>query len=332
MAAITGHFDFWNMTGEEALLKVWLSVDNGKTISTTVAILALIMSPVIVLGNSLVILSVWKDPLKKLRSSPSNFIILSMAIADLLVGLVACPLTLYWGLALFLKKNPTFGPLTFFSVLINVSVGHVFLLTIDRFFALVTPLRYRVKVTNKRICIATGTCWIYFLLFGCAFALLQNRQYVIMGTVYNLQIFCILIAILILNFVILYRFHKYSKTTEAQIDSEASRQLMLQRERKLFKAIAIIICAFLICFTPWFVVQLFIYFCLPCNRNLSLLMLVYAFTAALMYANSGVNPFLYAWRLPKYRETFKHFLKKQIKCSSSENRQRMEDCVYDTRF
>ena len=210
MAAIKGNYDFWNMTSEEALLKVWLSVENAKTISATVAVLAIVMSPIIVFGNSLVVLSIWKDPLKKLWSSPSNRIIISMAIADLLVGLVACPLTGYWGWSIFQNKHPAFGTLAFFSVLINVSAGHVFLLTIDRFFALVTPLQYRVKVTNKRVWIATFSCWVYFVLFGCAFGLWQ-KQYVMLGTIYNLQILCILIFILVINLVILFRFHKYSK-------------------------------------------------------------------------------------------------------------------------
>ena len=58
----------------------------------------------------------------------------------------------------------------FFSALINVSVGHVCLLSIDRFVTLVTPLQYRVKVTSNRVYIANVICWVYFLLFGCAFA------------------------------------------------------------------------------------------------------------------------------------------------------------------
>ena len=55
MAAVTGHFNFWNLTGEEALQKAWLRVGHVKTISATVAVLAMIVSPVIVFGNSLVI-------------------------------------------------------------------------------------------------------------------------------------------------------------------------------------------------------------------------------------------------------------------------------------
>ena len=299
MAAVTGNFNFWNWSSEESLEKVWLRVDNPKTISATVAVLAMTLSPIIVFGNSLVILSVWRDPLKTLRLSPSNFILLSMAIADLLVGLVACPLTVYWGWAIFQKKDPAFGPLKCRSFLVNVSLAHMLLLTIDRFFALVTPLQYRIKVTRKRVGIATVTCWVYFLLFGSALGLWQ-KYLTIIGTIYNLHIFCTLIFILVLYFLILYCFHKYSKTAQAQDQSETNRQLMHQRERNIFKAIAIVICAFLICFIPWFVVQIIIYFCLPFYCNLSVLMLVYAFTSILMYCNSGIKPFLYAWKLPKY--------------------------------
>ena len=311
------------MTSDKLSSDLWLTVGNLKTISMTTSIPSMVMSPVIVCGNLLVVLSVWKDPLKKLRSLPSNRIIASMAIADLLVGLVVCPLMVYWGWAIFQNKNLTFPALKAFSVLVDVSAGHVLLLTVDRVSALVTPLQYRVNVTNRRVCIASIACWAYFILFGCAFGL-WAREDLILGIIFNLQSLCILIGILVLNLVILFAFRKHRKTIATQAQSTANRQMMLQRERKLSKAIAIVICAFLICFVPWFIVQFLFYFCAPCTRQLSRLMLVYTSTAALLFANSGVNPFLYAWRLPRYRDTFKYFLKNRreycfIKKSQVEN-------------
>ena len=95
MAAVRGTVDYWNMTSEEALVQVWLNIDNAQTIFTTVAVLATITFPITTIGNSVIVLSVWMDPLRKLRSSRSNFIIFSMAVADLLVGLVASPLLLF---------------------------------------------------------------------------------------------------------------------------------------------------------------------------------------------------------------------------------------------
>ncbi|XP_068757957.1 histamine H2 receptor-like [Montipora capricornis] len=211
MAAVRGTVDYWNMASEEALVHVWLNIDNAQTIFTTVAVLATITFPITTIGNTAIVLSVWMDPLRKLRSSTSIFIIFSMAVADFLVGLVACPLTAFWGLAsLYKYTNASFHFLNFFSMLINVSVGHILLLSIDRFFAVVTPLQYRAKVTSKRICIVSIACWIYFLLFGFVFSLLQ-KHYALMGTLYNVQILCILICIGVINVFTLYRFHKYSQ-------------------------------------------------------------------------------------------------------------------------
>ena len=333
MAAVAGHSNFWNMSSNEALNKIWLREDNAKAVSAFVPVVAMLMSPIIVLGNSLVILSVWKDPLKTLRSSPSNFILLSMAVSDLLVGLVACPLTLYWSWATFRHEDPQFSPLLVSFFLVNISVGHLFLLTVDRFVALVNPLQYRVKVTNKRVSIATVACWTYFLLLGSAFGALKE-YYIITGTIFNLHIFCFLVSIMVLYVVLLCRFHKYSKTRELNDQSTANRQMILQRERKLWKNITIIICAFLFCFMPWFITLVTIYVCLSCHRNLSLLMLFYTIAAGVMYANSGLNPFLYAWRLPKYRETFKHFLKKRGCCCKRSNpiKQVIDNRVYDSKL
>ena len=331
MAAVRDIVDYWNMTSEEALVQVWLNIDNAETILTTVAVLATITFPMTAFGNFLVVISVWMDPLRKLRSSPSNFIIFSMAVADLLVGLVASPLHAFLAWALLHKyTNPPFRFLIFFTTLINVSVGHILLLSIDRFFAVVTPLQYRAKVTSKRGCIVSVACWIYFILFGFVFSLLR-KHYALMKTLYNVQIFCILICIVVINVFTLYRFHKYSHSTEALDEQHAGvpRQMILKRERAVSKAIAIVISAFLLCFSPWFIVQMIMYICFTCN--LSLLMLVHFIAASVMYVNSAINPFLYAWRLPKYKQTFKHILKKRTCCGRYERREAV-DHVEDTRL
>ncbi|XP_068713197.1 trace amine-associated receptor 3-like [Montipora foliosa] len=257
MAAVRGIVDYWNMTSEEALVQVWLNIDNAEAIFSSVAVLATITFPMTAFGNFLVVLSVWMDPLRKLRSSPSNFIIFSMAVADLLVGLVTSPLHAFLAWALLHKyTNASFGFLKFFATLINISVGHILLFSIDRFFAVVTPLEYRAKVTTKRVCIVSVACWIYFVLFGIVFSLLR-KHYALMETLYNVQILCILICIVVINVFTLYRFHKYSHSTEALDEQHAGvpRQMILQRERTVSKAIAIVISAFLLCFIPWFIVH-----------------------------------------------------------------------------
>ncbi|CAH3151770.1 unnamed protein product [Porites lobata] len=325
MAAVVGHYNFWTITSEKALQDAWLHLENVKPLSATSSVLSIVMAPIIVLGNLLVLLAVWKDPLKKLRSSPSNFILVSMALADLSVGLVVCPITAYWGWVIFEKGTSPFDLSVIFAInvfSVNVSFGHMFLLTVDRLLAVVKPLQYRVIITNKRAVIASCICWIYFLAFGCSFLMLRD-YFAIMGAVYNVQLLSILVSMLIMYTVITIRLRRYSKTRmNKPIHSPNSLLVILQREKRLFKAITIVICAFLICYMPWFIVQLLIYLCKPCHPHLALLMIFFGFSGSLTYANSGLNPMLYSWRLPRYRETFKYFWKKRalkIKAQTNKN-------------
>ena len=325
MAAVVGHYNFWDITSEKALQDAWLHLENVKPLSATSSVLSIVMAPIIVLGNLLVLLAVWKDPLKKLRSSSSNFILVSMALADLSVGLVVCPITAYWGWVIFDKGTSPFDLSVIFAInvfFVNVSFGHMLLLTVDRFFAVVKPLQYRVIITNKRAVIASCVCWIYFLAFGFSFLMLRD-YFAIMGAVYNVQLLSILVSMLIMNAVITIRLRRYSKTRmNKPIHSLNSLLVILEREKRLFKAITVVICAFLICYMPWFIVQLLIYLCKPCHPHLALLMIFFGFSGSLTYANSGLNPILYSWRLPRYRETFKYFWQKRalrIKAQTNKN-------------
>lgn len=329
MAAVVGHYNFWTITSEKALQDAWLHLENVKPLSATSSVLSIVMAPIIVLGNLLVLLAVWKDPLKKLRSSPSNFILVSMALADLSVGLVVCPITAYWGWVIFEKGTSPFDLSVIFAInvfSVNVSFGHMFLLTVDRLLAVVKPLQYRVIITNKRAVIASCICWIYFLAFGCSFLMLRD-YFAIMGAVYNVQLLSILVSMLIMYTVITIRLRRYSKTRmNKPIHSPNSLLVILQREKRLFKAITIVICAFLICYMPWFIVQLLIYLCKPCHPHLALLMIFFGFSGSLTYANSGLNPMLYSWRLPRYRETFKYFWKKRaLKMKAQTNKNSSEE-------
>ena len=329
MAAVVGHYNFWTITSEKALQDAWLHLENVKPLSATSSVLSIVMAPTIVLGNLLVLLAVWKDPLKKLRSSPSNFILVSMALADLSVGLVVCPITAYWGWVIFEKGTSPFDLSVIFAInvfSVNVSFGHMFLLTVDRLLAVVKPLQYRVIITNKRAVIASCICWIYFLAFGCSFLMLRD-YFAIMGAVYNVQLLSILVSMLIMYTVITIRLRRYSKTRmNKPIHSPNSLLVILQREKRLFKAITIVICAFLICYMPWFIVQLLIYLCKPCHPHLALLMIFFGFSGSLTYANSGLNPMLYSWRLPRYRETFKYFWKKRaLKMKAQTNKNSSEE-------
>jgi len=60
--------------------EIWNFLEKKKSLALVVGVIMAAMSPVIVVGNTLIVIVVWKDPLKKLRSFTSSYILLSMAL------------------------------------------------------------------------------------------------------------------------------------------------------------------------------------------------------------------------------------------------------------
>lgn len=128
-----------------------------------------LINPLTILSNAFVVYVVWKDPMKNLRCSPSNFILQSMATADLLVGLILSPIQASWLFSIAVAQNPSFSlPLIYSlsSTVVGASFTHVALLSLDRLFAVVKPLKYRSIMTGTRINLAITALWVYFICFG----------------------------------------------------------------------------------------------------------------------------------------------------------------------
>ena len=88
--------------------EIWNFLEKKKSLALVVGVIMAAMSPVIVVGNTLIIIVVWKDPLKKLRSFSSSYILLSMAVAGFLVSSILCPLHADWSLLTGVGDQTTF--------------------------------------------------------------------------------------------------------------------------------------------------------------------------------------------------------------------------------
>ena len=278
-----------------------------------IAVIMAILSPLIVAGNALIILVVWKDPLRNLRSFTSTYILLSMAVADFLVGAILCPLNADWSLLIREGNQPSFAirvPLTISAILTSVSIGRVLLLTIDRLFAVLTPLQYRARITNRLVSIMALTIWAYALALGVLHVTL-TEHFIIFCIIYTAQVLASATVIISINVVIMRHFQSHS-TREAAVRGSLSIHHSLHRDKQLFKSIALIVCIFLLCFTPWFIIQSIVYFfVLRQLRPDSAISRGLWISSVFVYINSGLNPFLYSWRLARFRDSLKCLLTKR---------------------
>ena len=125
------------------------------------------------LGNFLVILAVFLNPNKDLRS-PFNYLVVNLSLADLIVGLITAPL----GIAFHFFEG--FGipnqPLrktmhVSFFISCTASLLSLSALALDRYVAITYPLFYRSKLNAKRsLLVSAGVQTLSVLLSMIYFA------------------------------------------------------------------------------------------------------------------------------------------------------------------
>ncbi|XP_029980163.1 trace amine-associated receptor 13c-like [Sphaeramia orbicularis] len=111
-------------------------------------ILLFIFSPLTVALNLVVIISV--AHFRQLHT-PTNLLLLSLAVSDLLVGLVLMPAGIHLQLSCWFLGDSVCSLYTFFAWLsVSASVGDMVLISVDRYVAICDPLHYTHKARAMR--------------------------------------------------------------------------------------------------------------------------------------------------------------------------------------
>ena len=254
-----------------------------------------------VVPNFLVIYAVMKDPNRNLRNSPSNLLIASQSMADLCVGAVQEMVCIWW----FRTFDPTAIRVIEMcsSVFMVASILHVLALGYDRYVAVVTPLHYTARMTVKRTYISSAVVWGYSLFYMAIRTVLQDvfgqKRAVNILTGLN-TVFPSFLGVII--YVMLYHFIRKYKKRAHKLD--ASGRAVMQayiRHRKMTCVLMAAFLLFLFCLTPWFVFYQVIDACPNCEHNKDVEMYLFVAFFYIFMFKSLLNPFLYAWRLTKYR-------------------------------
>ena len=258
----------------------------------------------ILFGNVLIVFGY--KPNYSLRTG-SNTIILSLAISDIVVGLVSIPVWCYIGLSGW-PSGWSYTLFKFFDILsASSSTLHLTSITIDRYVAVSRPfyhanfshglyLKIVVVLWSLATVMALSTIVIMRWFRHYAFILLLG---LILGS---------LCAITVLNIGV-FRIAKTLIQTSPILPSDAeSTQEMrkrVQRERKTAATLGIATALFFVAWLPHVSVALVFMFCdIPgCHMTSSGLLRLSAFVKWMQFANSAVNPFVFAFRDSEMRQT-----------------------------
>uniref|UniRef100_A0A803W2I5 5-hydroxytryptamine receptor 4 n=1 Tax=Ficedula albicollis TaxID=59894 RepID=A0A803W2I5_FICAL len=144
-------------------LDVNVSSSEGFGVAGKILLLSFISAVILmaILGNLLVMVAVCRD--RQLRKIKTNYFIVSLAFADLLVSVLVMP----FGAIELVQDNWVYGEMfclvrTSLDVLLTTaSILHLCCISLDRYYAICCqPLVYRNKMTPLRIAVMLGGCWV----------------------------------------------------------------------------------------------------------------------------------------------------------------------------
>ncbi|XP_061697946.1 trace amine-associated receptor 1-like [Syngnathoides biaculeatus] len=271
-----------------------------------------------VLLNLLVIISI--SHFRQLHT-PTNLVLLSLAVSDLLVGLVAMPGEIYVRISCWFHGDfacSLWNYTTFAAA--SSPVGNMVLISADRYLAICDPLRYNVKVTVKRIQLCICLSWVAALLY-CAILLKDQLGH---AGMYNschgecvisfefyagiVDLFvgfvlplCIIITLYLRVFVVAVSQARAMRSRVKCVKLQHSAPFRAKSsELKAARTLSVVVLVFLVCFCPYYIVSL-----VAENKNLGSLT---KYVFYLYGFNSCVNPLIYAFFYPWFRKAIKHIV------------------------
>ncbi|XP_056358568.1 histamine H2 receptor [Oenanthe melanoleuca] len=273
-------------------------------------------------GNIIVCLAVTLD--RRLRSLTNCFIV-SLAITDLLLGLLVLPFSAYYELS----REWPFG-----SILCNIytsldvmlctaSILNLFMISLDRYFAVTTPLRYCQVVTPSRVAVGLVVIWAVSLMvsflpihlgWNTNGTAVQNTEptcstecTLAVNPVYGLVVALLTFySPLLIMCITYYRILKIAREQAKRINHTWGNSPMppMVKEHKATVTLAVVLGAFIICWFPYFTVFTYRGVWGDSGVKGTLMSIV----LWLGYANSALNPILYGTFNRDFRLAYQHLL------------------------
>nr|XP_046229907.1 trace amine-associated receptor 1-like [Scatophagus argus] len=253
----------------------------------------------------------------RLFHSPTNYLILSLAVADLLVG----ALVLLFNMALSVDSCLYFGDLvckmrrSFDISLMTASILNLCCISIDRYYAVCQPLTYRTRINGCVVMIMILVSWSVSALSGFGIMFLGLKDTVCQGRCFifhipNSNTVGSVVAFYLPVITMLSIYLKIFLVAQRQarsIRSTKSGAAVSKMEGKATKTLAIVMGVFLFCWTPFFLSITF-----NPVTNYSVPSPLTETLVWLGWSNSMLNPFVYGFFYSWFRAAFRMIISGQI--------------------
>ena len=269
----------------------------SDTTAVLLLCIILIKSLLIIVGNLFTMFVFWKH---RNRLKRTSFLLINLALVDVLNGFTPLAGIKDFAVPQLIPSNGTA------SVTITISIQAAFtlasllslvLISLETVYALIWPLRHRVASAKGYIC-GVAFVWMVGIAVGVLVSLALNK---IIDLVHSFAVVSFIIIVSLITICASYlAVRTRLNCRDPAIDSAHNRQNAPHQKAKLARTLFIMIAASLVSFLPSTVGYLIHYLCSECVS----LPLSYVFNI-LYLTNSLVNPIIYSFRMPIFREILK---------------------------
>ena len=269
---------------------------------TLFMIFAWILTITTLLGNCFIIIIIVSR--KRLRSSKLNWFIISLAVADFLVGLSFYPPLFFCERGFSCHRSLM---RSFRWIFIYSSVCNLCAMTVDRYLAITSPIYHRTKVSEKVVVMSITLAWLVpAVLRGGVFIPLyyvHKRKTLTFVLPVLLVIFealpCLLILVAVVRIAIIARRQQLQHKKKSK--ERSNTKVKTKRSSTALNMILFVAFFFIICYS----VEVYYAMCKNVLKLCEDTEIFQIIRQLFLIANSAVNPFAYAYLKRDIKEEMK---------------------------
>ncbi|XP_007542117.1 trace amine-associated receptor 13c-like [Poecilia latipinna] len=287
--------------------------------------MVLLVSLLTVTLNLLIIISI--SHFRQLHT-PTNILLLSLAVSDFLVGLLLMPLEVLRNKACWFLGDALCVLYSYLVAhVVSASIGNIILISVDRYVAICDPMHYPTRMSAARVKCCVCGCWFWYALYSVLYLKDELRRpgssNSCSGECMVFINYAVATVDLVLNFIIpvtiivvLYTrvFAVAVSQARAMRSHVAAARLQLRGERKERRAkaselkaartLGILVFVYLMCYCPFYCYTL-VEVSLTTTSPTPYLFFLF-------YFNSCLNPVIYSLFYPWFRKAVKVIVTLQI--------------------
>ena len=251
------------------------------------------------LENTLILVALHKE---YSLHPPSKLLLRSLAITDLLVGIIVEPLYVVYLMSVKSQRwdicyNVNVALFIASYILCSVSLLVLTAISVDRLLALLLGLRYRQVVTLRSVYITVIVMWVLPIVATTSY--IWNPQLLSLLLYIHLSL-CLSIIIFSYMKIFFMLRHYQIQVTVAQEQPRQAIPLNIARYRKAVYSALWVQFTLFICYLPFGITQALTD--LKSVRFSSSVYLAKTFSFTFVFLNSALNPLLYCWKIKEVRQ------------------------------